>query len=157
MLQTSAYLKNNVLNTIVQIIYCNIYKSCNYEKDVFVKLYARVVTKSEKATFYPLTLQKGTLVEHRFWPCLHSDLDFEDMSFGQGYDTPLDQGQKWLCKILHVSRSNMAVISYGPDTNFGYVSTVTLTLAQWLWLNVMAHPWVMDNNCMTYYQESSWQ
>ena len=37
----------------------------------------------------------------------------------------LGHGQQ-LCEIL--SRSNMAVRSYGPDTDFGYVCTVTLRL-----------------------------
>ena len=35
---------------------------------------------------------------------------------------------KQLCEIL--SRSNLAVMSYDPDTDFGYVCTVTLTLGQ---------------------------
>ena len=43
----------------------------------------------------------------------------------------------------------MAVRSDGPDS-FGYVCTVTLTLEMWPWLKVMAHPWVMDNNCVKY-------
>ena len=34
----------------------------------------------------------------------------------------------------------------GPDTDFQYVCTVTLTLEIWPWLKVMTHPWVMDNN-----------
>ena len=58
-----------------------------------------------------------------FWICVHYDLD--DMTFGQGHDTPLGHGQ--LCEILHfVSRSNLTERSYDPD--FGYVCTVTLTL-----------------------------
>ena len=55
--------------------------------------------------------------------CMH--LDLEGMTLGQGHETPLGHGQQ-LCEIL--SRSNMAVRSYGPDTEFGYVCTVTLTL-----------------------------
>ena len=65
---------------------------------------------------------------------------------GQGYDTSLGHGQQ-LCEILY--RSNMAVRSYGPDTDFGYVCTVTLEI--WPWVKVMTHPWVMDNNCVKYY------
>ena len=56
---------------------------------------------------------------------MHCDLDLGGMTLGQDYDTPLGHGQQ-LCEIL--SRSNMAVRSYGPDTDFGYVCTVTLTL-----------------------------
>ena len=51
----------------------------------------------------------------------------------------------------------MAVRSYGPDTNFGYVSTVTLTLEVWLWVKVMTHPGIMDNNCVKYYLDPIWQ
>ena len=40
------------------------------------------------------------------------------MTFGQGHDTPLDQGQR-MCEIL--SRSNLAVRSHGLDTAFGYI------------------------------------
>ena len=47
------------------------------------------------------------------------------MTFCQGHDTTLGHGQQ-LCDIL--SRSNLAVRNYGPDTDLGYVRTVTLTL-----------------------------
>ena len=46
------------------------------------------------------------------------------MVLGQGHATPLGHGQQ-LYDLL--SRSNLAVRSYGPDTDFGYVCTVTLT------------------------------
>ena len=61
--------------------------------------------------------------EHRFCVCVHYDLDIGGMTLGQGHDTPLGHGQQ-LCEVL--SRSNMAVRSYGLDTDFGYVCTVTL-------------------------------
>ena len=44
------------------------------------------------------------------------------MILSQGYDTPLGQ----LCEIL--SRSNLAVRSYVPYTDIGYVCTVTLEI-----------------------------
>ena len=44
---------------------------------------------------------------------MHCDLDLGDMSL-QGHDTPLGHGQQ-LCEIL--SRSHLAVRSYGPDTD----------------------------------------
>ena len=47
-----------------------------------------------------------------------SDLDLRDMTLVQGHDAPLCHGQQ-LCEIL--SRSNMAVRSYGPDMDFDYV------------------------------------
>ena len=71
---------------------------------------------------------------------------------GQGHDTRLGHGQQ-LCEIL--SRSNLAVKSYGPDMDLGYVCTVTLTLEIWPWLKVMTHPWVMDNNCVIYYTDQN--
>ena len=54
---------------------------------------------------------------------MHCDLDLGDITSGQDHDTPLSQGQQ-LCEIL--SRFNMAVRSYGPKTNFGYLCTGTL-------------------------------
>ena len=60
----------------------------------------------------------------RFWVCAHCDLDLGDMTLGQGHDKSLGHGQL-LCEI---SRSNMAVRSDGPSTDFGYVCTVTLKL-----------------------------
>ena len=89
---------------------------------------------------------------HGFLVYKHCDLDLEGMTLGQGHDTPLGHGQQ-LCEIL--SRSNMAVRCYGPDTDFGYVCTVTLTLEIWPWVKVMAHPWVMDNNCVKYYPDQT--
>ena len=37
--------------------------------------------------------------------------------------------------------------SYGPDTDFRYMCTVTLTLEVWPWIKVMTQYSVMDNNC----------
>ena len=45
---------------------------------------------------------------------VHCDLDFGDMTLGQGHDTPV--GYEQLCTIL--SRSNISVKSYGPDKDF---------------------------------------
>ena len=45
---------------------------------------------------------------------MHCDLGLGDVTLGHGHDTPLGHGQQ-LCEIL--SRSNMAVKSYGPDTH----------------------------------------
>ena len=91
---------------------------------------------------------------HGFWVCVHCDLDLGGMTLGQSYDTPFGHGQQ-LWEIL--SRSNMVVKSYGPDTDFGYVCTVTLTLEVWPWVKVMIHPLVMDNNCVKYYPDPTWQ
>ena len=63
--------------------------------------------------------------KHGFSVCVYCDLDLGDMTLAQGHDTPLGHGQQ-LCEIL--SRSNTALRSYGPDTDFRYVCTVTLTL-----------------------------
>ena len=91
---------------------------------------------------------------HGFPVCVHCDLDLGDITLGQGHNTPLGHGQQ-LCNIL--SRSNLAVRSYGSDTDFQYVCTVTLTLEIWPWVKVMTHPWVMDNNCVKYYPDPTWQ
>ena len=47
------------------------------------------------------------------------------MTLSQGHDTLLGHGQQ-LCEISY--RSNLAVGSYGLDTDFGYVSIVTLRM-----------------------------
>ena len=93
---------------------------------------------------------------HRFPVYVHCDLDLGDMMLGQGHDTWLGHGQQ-LCQIL--SRSNLAVRSYGPDMDFQYLCTVTLTLEIWSWVKVMVmtHPWVMDNNCVKFYLAPTWQ
>ena len=59
--------------------------------------------------------------------CLQCGLDNDGMTVGQGHDIPLGHGQQ-LCEVL--SRSNTTVRSYGPgpDMDFCYVCTVTLTL-----------------------------
>ena len=62
---------------------------------------------------------------HHFRACMQCNLDLRDTTLGHGHDTPLGHGQQ-LCEIL--SRSNMAVKSYGPNTDSEYVCTVTLTL-----------------------------
>ena len=90
----------------------------------------------------------------RFWVCMHCNFDLGDMTFGQGHNKPLGHGQQ-LCEIL--SRSNLAVRSYGPDTDFRYVSTVTLTKEIWPVVKVMTHPWFIDNNCVKYYPDPTWQ
>ena len=86
----------------------------------------------------------------QIWVCVHCDLDLGDMTMGQGQDTPLGHGQQ-LCEIL--SKSNMAVRSYGQDTDYQYMCTVTLTLEIWPWIKVMTHPWVMDNNRVKLYPD----
>ena len=71
---------------------------------------------------------------HGFWECVHCDLEFGDMTFGQGHNTPLGHW-KQLCVIL--SWSKLAVRSYGPDMDFGYVCTVL-----WPWpYDLGSRPW----------------
>ena len=91
---------------------------------------------------------------HGFPVYVHCDLDLGDMILSQGHDTFLGHGHQ-LCEIL--SRSNLAVRSYGQDTDFRYMCTVTLTLEIWSGVKVMTHPWVMDNNCVKYYPDPTWQ
>ena len=57
-----------------------------------------------------------------------------------------------MCEIL--SRFNLAVMCYGPVKDFGYVCFVTLILETCPWVNVITHPWVMDNNCVKYYPDT---
>ena len=64
---------------------------------------------------------------HRFWVCMHCGLDLGYMTLAQGHDTSFGHGQQ-LCEIKILSRSSMAVRSLDPDTNFGYMYTVNMTL-----------------------------
>ena len=63
----------------------------------------------------------------------------------------------WTTILWKLSRSNLEVRSYGPDPDFWYVYTVTLTLEIWIWVKVNTHPWVMDNNCVKYHPDQTWQ
>ena len=55
-------------------------------------------------------------------------LEILGMTLGRSHDKPLDNEQL-LCEIL--SRSNLAARSYYPNTDFGYVCVVTLTMEIW--------------------------
>ena len=69
-------------------------------------------------------------------------------------DTYSGHGQH-VCEIL--SRSNIAVKSYGPETDFWYVTSVNSTLEIWPWLKVMTNPKTMDNNHVKYYPDPTLQ
>ena len=97
---------------------------------------------SEVSFQYKLPV-KNYVPRHRFWLCMHSDLDLWVMAFGRNHDTPFGHWQQ-LCEIL--SKSNKAVRRYGPDTEFGYACTVTLTLDIWPLVKVITHPWVMGQH-----------
>ena len=90
---------------------------------------------------------------HGFSVYVHFDLDLGHMTLCQGHDTPLGHRQQ-LCEIL--SRSNFIVRSYGLDTDFRYMYTVTLTLEIWPWVKFMTHPWVMYSNCVKHYPHPTW-
>ena len=76
------------------------------------------------------------------------------MTLGQVYDTPLGHGQQ-LCEIL--SKSKLAMRNYGPDTDFWYEFTVTLTSEIWPWFKVMTHLSVKNNKSVKYYLDPTWQ
>ena len=82
-----------------------------------------------------------------FWYVCTMTLAFE---VWLGHDSPLGHGQQ-LCEIL--SRSNLELRS----NVLGMLCTVTLTLEIWPWVKVVTHPWVMDNNCVKYYPDTTWQ
>ena len=73
---------------------------------------------------------------HGFLVCVHCDLDLGGITLGQGHDTPLSHEQQ-SCEIL--SKSNLTLRSYGPDTDFWYGCTMTSEI--WPWVKVMTHPW----------------
>ena len=96
----------------------------------------------------------AVMARTRFWVCVHRDHDFGDITLGQCHDTPLGHGQQSYEILL---RSNLATRNCGPDTNFGYVCSVTLTSEIWPWIKVMTHPLVIDNKCVKYYPDPTWQ
>ena len=49
---------------------------------------------------------------HRFWLCVHFDLELGNMTLATNHDTPFGHGQP-IWKILSIS--NMGLRSYGPD------------------------------------------
>ena len=61
---------------------------------------------------------------------------------------PMAMGQQ-LYEIL--IKSNITVVSYGPDKDYGFVCSMTLSLEICHLVKVMTHPWVMGNNCVEYY------
>ena len=82
---------------------------------------------------YP-TWQWGVMARARFFGMFALWPWHQNMTLGQGHDTSLGHWQQ-LCEILSIS--NLAVRSYNPDKDFGYVCTVTLTLEVWpLWCNI---------------------
>ena len=89
---------------------------------------------------------------HRCLVNEHCDLDLGDMALGQGHDTPLGYGQQ-VCEML--SGSTVVERSYDADTDFRYMCTVTLEILPWV--KVMTHPWFMDNKCVKYYLDPTWQ
>ena len=74
-----------------------------------------------------------------------------DLGSRSSLNIPLGHGQQ-LCKCEILCRSHLAVRSYDPDRNFGYVCTMTLALEVWPCVKVTTHSWVTDNNCVKYYQ-----
>ena len=62
-------------------------------------------------------MAKELWIWHRFWLCVHCDLDLADKTLGEGHDISLGYGQQ-LCVLL--PRSNMEVRSYGLDKDFVY-------------------------------------
>ena len=54
----------------------------------------------------------------RFWVCVHCGHDLIEMTLVQCYDLPFGHGQQ-SCEIL--SRLNLAIRAYDPDTDLGIV------------------------------------
>ena len=85
-----------------------------------------------------------------FLVCVHCDLD--NMTLGQGHDTPLGHGQQF-CEIL--SRSHKEVRSYGPDTMWTdsrtrwYLQPPTTLCAILSWSNMAMRSYGPDKDfCM---------
>ena len=57
----------------------------------------------------------------------------------------------WTTILWNIIKIQLGSKELWPDTNFWYVCIVTLTLETLPCVNVMTHPWVMDNNCVKCY------
>ena len=55
---------------------------------------------------------------HRFWLCVHCDLELGNMALATNHDIPFGHGQH-MWKIL--STSNMGIRSYGPDKTWACI------------------------------------
>ena len=69
------------------------------------------------------------------------------MSLSQGHDTIA-----WYIIKIQLDSDNLWS-GYG----FGYVCTVTMNSEIWPCVKVMAHPSVIDNKCVKYYPDPTWQ
>ena len=74
-------------------------------------------------------------------PCVNCDLDLGNMSL----------------IVWYIIKIQLGSDNLWPQHDFGYVCTVTLTSMIRHWVKVMTHPWVMDNNCVKYYLDPTWQ
>ena len=87
------------------------------------------------------------MVWNKKLPCVNCDLDLGDMSLSQGHDTIA-----WYVIKIQLGSDNL-----WPGHGFGYVCIVTMTSEIWPWVKVITHLWVMDNNCVKYYPDPTWQ
>ena len=69
------------------------------------------------------------------------------MTLCQGHDTI----------VWNIIKIQLGSEELWPGHGFGYECTVTLTFEIWPWVKIMKRPWVMDNNCVKYYQDQIWQ
>ena len=63
----------------------------------------------------------------------------------------------WTTTVWNIIQMQLTVMRYDPDTDFGHVGTVTLTLEIWHWVKVMTYPWVIDYKYVHYYPDPTWQ
>ena len=59
--------------------------------------------------------------------------------------------------IIQKSSFNMAIRSYGPDTDLSYMYTVDLTMEIWPWVKVMTQTLIIDNCIVKYYPYPTFQ
>ena len=83
-----------------------------------------------------------------------------DLDLGDNYDLGSRSWHtigSWTTIVWNIIQIQHGSQDLWPDKDFGYVCTVTLTLEIWHWLKVMTHHWVMDNKCVIYYPDPTWQ
>ena len=89
------------------------------------------------------------MVRKRILPFVNCDLDLGNMILSQGHDRSTI--------VRYIIKIQLGSEELCPGHSFGNVCTVTLTSEKSPWVKVIAHPWVMGNNCVKYYQDPTWQ
>ena len=63
----------------------------------------------------------------------------------------------WTIIVWNIIQIERGIEELWPIHGFPVCVHCDLDLEIWPWVKVMTHPWVMDNNCVKYYSDPTWQ